>query len=269
MIFCQHQDENFTFLNVGIFKDIGIIEDDTIIEVQRSDLIAEHIGGTNAKVEKVLKRAEGRVLFVDEAYTLSSTTGKDYGKEAIEAMMARMTAHPDKSTKNPIFIFAGYEKEMNNFLDVNPGLQRRLPNKFKFDDYSPKELAEISNKLLLQSGMDFPHGVIETFTNCFSALSGEVRKKWNGGLCELLLEYILNEQVKRLDFESSVQEINRLTKEDIENGIQLFLSEKKCGQEENKELGTMTEIIVRCDKWTQTPEVVMNVPGIGLVFSSP
>ena len=49
----------------------------------------EHIGGTNAKTEKILKKAEGRVLFVDEAYTLSSTSGKDYGKEAIEAMMAK------------------------------------------------------------------------------------------------------------------------------------------------------------------------------------
>ena len=68
------------FFIPGIFKDIGIIDDDTIIEVQRSDLVAEHIGGTNAKTEKILKKAEGRVLFVREAYTLS-TSGKDYGKE--------------------------------------------------------------------------------------------------------------------------------------------------------------------------------------------
>ena len=97
-----------SFLFPGIFKDIGIIDHDTVIEVQRSDLVAEHIGGTNAKTEKMLKKAEGRVLIVDEAYTLSSTSGKDYGKEAVEAMMAKMNANIDGKTKNPTFIFARY-----------------------------------------------------------------------------------------------------------------------------------------------------------------
>ena len=97
-----------SFLFPGIFKDIGIIDHDTVIEVQRSDLVAEHIGGTNAKTEKMLKKAEGQVLIVDEAYTLSSTSGKDYGKEAVEAMMAKMNANIDGKTKNPTFIFARY-----------------------------------------------------------------------------------------------------------------------------------------------------------------
>ena len=90
--------------------------------------MAEHIGGTNVKTKKRLKKAEGRVLFVDEAYTLSSTSAKDYGKEAIEAMMAKMNANIDWKTKNPIFIFAGYLCEMEDFLRVNPGLSRRIPN---------------------------------------------------------------------------------------------------------------------------------------------
>ena len=85
--------------------------------------MAEHIGETNAKTKKILKKAEGRVLFVDEAYTLSSTSAKDYGKEAIEAMMAKMNANIDWKTKNPIFIFAGYLCEMEDFLRVNPGLK--------------------------------------------------------------------------------------------------------------------------------------------------
>ena len=40
------------FLFPGIFKDIEIIDDDTVIEIQRSDLMAEHIGVTNAKTKK-------------------------------------------------------------------------------------------------------------------------------------------------------------------------------------------------------------------------
>ena len=84
----------------GIFKDIGIIKNDTVIEVQRSDLVVEHIGGTNAKTEKILKKAERRVLIVDEAYTLSSTSGKNYGKEPVEAMMAKMNANIDGSYRH-------------------------------------------------------------------------------------------------------------------------------------------------------------------------
>ena len=60
------------FLYFQVFSKIGIIDDDTVIKVQRSGLVTEYIGGTNAKTEKILKKAEGRVLFVDEAYTLSS-----------------------------------------------------------------------------------------------------------------------------------------------------------------------------------------------------
>ena len=66
------------FLYFQVFSEILGLSTMTVIEVQRSDLVVEHIGGTNAKTEKILKKAEGRVLFVDEAYTLSSTSGKDY-----------------------------------------------------------------------------------------------------------------------------------------------------------------------------------------------
>ena len=142
----------------GIFKDIGIIDDYTVIEVQRSDLVAEHIGGNNAKTDKILKKAEERVLFVDEAYTLSSTSGKDYGKEAIEAMMAKINANIDGKIKNPIFIFAGYPCEMEHFLRVNPGLSRRIPSFLQFNDYTPMELAEITNKILLTYEMSYPTG---------------------------------------------------------------------------------------------------------------
>ena len=148
--------------------------------MQRSDLVAEHIGGTNAKTEKILKKAEGRVLFVDEAYTLSSTSGKDYGKEAIEAMMAKTNSNIDGKTKNPIFILARYPCEMypcEDFLRVNPGLSRRIPNFLQFSDYTPMELAEITNKILLTYEMSYPHGVLDMFVDCFASLPKEIRAK--------------------------------------------------------------------------------------------
>ena len=118
--------------------------------------MAEHIGGTNAKTEKKLKKAEGWVLFVDEAYTLSSTSAKDYGKEAIEAMMAKMNANIDRKTKHPIFISAGYSCKMEDLLRVKPGLSRRIPNVLQFNDYTPMKLAELTNKIVLTYEMSYP-----------------------------------------------------------------------------------------------------------------
>ena len=231
--------------------------------------MAEHIGETNAKTEKILKKAEGQVLFVDEAYALSWTSRKDYGKEAIEAMIAKMNANIDGKTKNPIFIFAGYPSEMEDFLRVNPGLSRRIPNVLQFNDYTPMELAEITNKFLLTYEMSYPHGVLGMFVNCFSSLPKEIRAKWNGSLCSLLLDYIQNEQVKRHNFDSSMQDINRFKKQDIELGILWFLLDKSSGDQKFSDQGTMTHNTELCNKWTQAAEVIMNMPGVGTVFSSP
>ena len=90
---------------------------------------------------------------------------------------------------------------MEDFLRVNPGLSRRVPNFLQFSDYTPMELAEITNKILLTYEISYPHGVLDMFV-----------AKWNGGLCSLLLNYIQNEQVKRLDFDCSIQDINRFKK---------------------------------------------------------
>ena len=90
---------------------------------------------------------------------------------------------------------------MEDFLRVNPGLSRRIPNFLQLSDYTPMELAEITNKILLTYEIIYPHGVLDMFV-----------PKWNGGLCSLLLYYIENEQVKRLDFDCSMQDINRFKK---------------------------------------------------------
>ena len=128
-----------------------------------------------------------------------------------------MNANIDRKIKKTIFIFAGYLCEMEDFLRVNLGLSRRIPNVLQFNDYTPMELAEITKKLLLTYEMSYhppsppssppPHEVLDMFVDCFSSLPKEIRAKWNGGLCSLLLDYIQNEQVKRLDFDCSMQDI--------------------------------------------------------------
>ena len=114
------------------------------------------------------------MLFLDDAYTLSR---KDYGKEAIEAMMAKMNANIDRKTKNSSFIFAGYPCEMEDFLRVSLGLSRRISNFLQFNDCTLMELAEITNKILLTYEMVFPHRVLDRLIVCFASLAKEIGGK--------------------------------------------------------------------------------------------
>ena len=107
---------------------------------------------------------------------LISTSGK-HGKEAIKTMMTKMNANIDRKTKNPIFIFAGYPCEMEDFLRVNPGLSRRISNVLQFNDYMPMELTEITNKFLFTYEMSYPCRVLHMFVDCFSSFPKEIRAK--------------------------------------------------------------------------------------------
>ena len=131
------------------------------------------------------------------------------------------------------------------------------------------ELAEITDNFQLTYEMSYPHRVLDMFVDCFSSLSKEIRAKWNGGLCSLLLDYIQNEQMKRLDFDCSMQDINRFKKQDIELSIACFLRDKSSGDQKFSYQGTMTHNTEWCNKWTQTAEVIMTIPGVGAVFPSP
>ena len=122
-------------------------------------------------------------------------------------------------------------------LIVNPSLSIRIPNVLQF--YTPMELAEIINKMLTYE-TSYLHGVLDMFVHCFPSLPKEIRAKWNGGLCRLLLDYIENEQVKRFNFDCSMQDIDRFKKQHIESGITCFLRDKSSGDQKFSDQGIMT-----------------------------
>ena len=125
-----------------IYKSLGVLSSGHLVEVGRAELIAEFIGQTAPKVKKVIEQARGGVLFIDEAYALArkGESAKDYGKEAIEILMKEMS----DGEGDLVIIFAGYPTEMNDFEDSNPGIKSRISQRIHFDDYTPKELFDIS-----------------------------------------------------------------------------------------------------------------------------
>ena len=127
-----------------IYKSMGLLSKGHVKEVDRSHLIGEYIGQTAPKVKKALEEAKGGILFIDEAYALSreGDDSKDFGKEAIEVLIKEMS----DGTKDIAIMYAGYPREMENFLKSNPGLKSRIGNYFHFEDFTPDELHSIAVK---------------------------------------------------------------------------------------------------------------------------
>lgn len=125
-----------------IYHKMGLLSKGHVHEVDRSALVGEYIGQTAPKVKKAIEDARGGILFIDEAYSLSRAgdDSKDFGKEVIEILLKEMSDGPGDIA----IIAAGYPKEMQTFLESNPGLKSRFSEYFHFDDYLPEELHQIS-----------------------------------------------------------------------------------------------------------------------------
>lgn len=126
-------------LLASIYKSLGVIKSGHLIETDRSGLIAEYVGQTAIKTNKIIDSALDGVLFIDEAYSLISSEGSDYGNEAITTLLKRM----EDDRERLVVILAGYEDEMKVFINSNPGLQSRFNRYISFEDYSPDELFQI------------------------------------------------------------------------------------------------------------------------------
>lgn len=125
-----------------IYNSLDLLSKGHVHEVGRVDLVGEYIGQTAPKVKKAIEKARGGILFVDEAYALSDRgdDGKDFGKEVIEVLLKEMS-----DGKGDIaIVFAGYPKEMQAFVNSNPGMGSRISNMIHFSDYVPDELMEIA-----------------------------------------------------------------------------------------------------------------------------
>jgi SpoVK/Ycf46/Vps4 family AAA+-type ATPase len=134
-----------------IYYAFGLLESPTVFEVQRADLVGEYLGATAIKTNELIDSALGGVLFIDEAYSLANDGdghGDRFGSEAVQALLKR--AEDDRD--NLIVILAGYQRQMEDFLASNPGLNSRFAMRIRFGGYSPPELMELAEAALAQRG---------------------------------------------------------------------------------------------------------------------
>ncbi|GHU67053.1 hypothetical protein FACS189413_01140 [Bacteroidia bacterium] len=181
-----------------IYKSLGILAKGHLVETDRSGLVAEYVGQTAVKTNKIIDTALDGVLFIDEAYSLISKSENDYGKEAIATLLKRMEDNRDRL----VVILAGYSKEMQDFIDSNPGLQSRFNRYIEFPDYSAEELYQIFEKHAkefdYQISKDAEIPLKEYFTN---KVANKDKNFGNARFVRNLFEKTIERQANRLSKE--------------------------------------------------------------------
>jgi Cdc6-like AAA superfamily ATPase len=196
-------------LVAGIYRALGILEKGTLVETDRSGLVAGYLGQTAIKTSEMIQKAIGGLLFIDEAYSLAAD---QYGDEAIATLVKGMEDHRD----DLVVIVAGYPDEMAYFIANNPGLESRFATTISFPDYTTDELVKIFESFC--SSADFTP-TPECIAKLRTLLQSEPRDQGfgNARLVRNLFEAALARQAWRLRDakEPSVDDLRRLGAEDM------------------------------------------------------
>ena len=202
------------------YHEMGILEKDEVVEVDRSKLVGSHIGETEERTAEYIEQAMGGVLFIDEAYALAAPSGgsNDFGPKAIETLLKAMEDYRDRF----MVIAAGYDKEMQKFIDSNTGLKSRFKTFIHFPDYNPGELYQIFCLMVEDNGYRLETEAEQPLRQYFERLyRTRSREFGNGREVRNFFESVLNRSAERLrsmgDFSSlSDEQLQTLTRQDIE-----------------------------------------------------
>lgn len=188
-----------------IYKCLGVLDKGHLVETDRSGMIAEYVGQTAIKVNKLVDSALNGVLFIDEAYAILIDDKDTYGREAIATLLKRMEDDRDKL----IVILAGYTAEMQTFIDSNPGLKSRFNKYIFFPDYTPDELYSIfigmSRKLHFVLEPSLVAKLKERFT---AEIARGDASFGNGRYVRNLFEKMIENQANRLVYEKELTKEN-------------------------------------------------------------
>ena len=205
----------------NMYSKLGLLNKNVFKKVTRSDLIAGYLGQTAIKTNKIIDECIGGVLFIDEAYSLASNdNGDSFSKECLDTLCEKLSDH-----KNDLMvIIAGYEDELKNtFFKVNKGLESRFIWKFNMDKYDAKELQQIFNKKVLESGwkLDCDNGILNKWF--------EINYKDfvnYGRDMEQLLTYIKISHGKRI-YGKDTDLRKKIIMDDIKNAFKIFKNNRE------------------------------------------
>ena len=202
-----------------IFLSLGITSKSGIIEVDRSQLVAQYVGQTAVQTNRLIDSAMGGLLFIDEAYTLNQGPQDNFGKEAIDTLLKRME---DDRVKF-VCIAAGYTREMSDFLASNSGLQSRFNKTITFEDYGPDALAEIFRRKAQKENFLLSPEADAAMQQCFDTLyANRTRNFGNAREVNNIFQKVKENQSQRIiammmgGTRPSPEQLLSLTPEDFE-----------------------------------------------------
>ena len=196
-----------------IFYYLGILEKGQLVEVDRSDIVGKFIGETAKLTKKAINKATGGILFIDEAYTLAKggQDSNDYGKEAIETLLKAMEDNRGSFT----VILAGYTKEMNKLMKLNPGLKSRINLEINFEDYTDEELLDIGMNMAKEEKYEINEDGQKAFLEKLNI--EKVDENFANARCARnIIEDAIREKAFRIgDKDVPVEELTTLSNEDF------------------------------------------------------
>lgn len=197
-----------------IYKSLGVLSKGHLVEVDRSGLVAGYVGQTATKTSEVIEKAMGGVLFIDEAYALSTKKGEnDFGQEAIDTLLKAMEDHRE----DLIVIVAGYDGLMDEFIHSNPGLESRFNRYLHFDDYTLDEMMKILDMQLRKGEYMLSDDAKEAVREYIDLSNRENTGFGNARGVRNIFERLLVAQANRLaaDPELTKDELMTIHKDDV------------------------------------------------------
>lgn len=206
-----------------VYKSLGLLKAGHCVEVSRADLVGEYVGHTAPKVKAIVEKALDGVLFIDEAYSLTSSGhgAPDYGQEAVDALLKLM----EDNRHRLVVIVAGYPDLMQEFLGSNPGLESRFKTTLHFDDYEIPELLQIFLSLCNGHKLRLDAETQGAARNAFRTLRMEREDRFaNGREVRTLFERVLAQQALRLGSDLTKDTLSTLAPTDISEATTLLLN---------------------------------------------
>ena len=196
-----------------VYHSLGLLSKGKLVEVDRSGLVAGYIGQTAIKTSKVLELALGSVLFIDEAYSLTSKSENDFGFEAVDTILKYMEDHRD----DIVVIVAGYTELMEEFVNSNPGLRSRFNKYIDFADYTADEMYGIFKLNCKKSCYELAEDAEQELKDYFEAAGEYASDFGNARGVRNTFEKLLTEQANRIAEmdEVSREDLMKITKADV------------------------------------------------------
>lgn len=160
-----------------VFAEWGILSVGRVIRTEKSQMVGQYIGETEYKMNNLLARARGNILFIDEAYQLAEGGESDFGRIVMNSLLTEL----GKNNLDMVVILAGYTAPMKKLLESNEGIESRFPNVFNFEDYTTDELLEIGKLMIHRQGFNLTEGAEQNMQAIIRAESEKPSPRFGNG----------------------------------------------------------------------------------------